>query len=155
MDRYKHSETGWMIIATMSGTFILSVIALALSCNSGLNPGLWFFPPFLLAILANLYKMTVSVGDSSVKAAMGPGLFKMEFNFSDIASAGAVRNSWLKGWGIRYLGDGWLFNVNSLEAVELKMKNGRRYQLGTDEPLALLTAILSAGVPAAGGGINP
>jgi len=44
-----------------------------------------------------------------------------------------VRNQWWWGWGIRLIPGGWLYNVSGLDAVELKMKNGRIFRIGTDE----------------------
>jgi hypothetical protein len=48
-----------------------------------------------------------------------------------------VKNQWWWGWGIRLIPGGWLYNVSGLDAVELKMKNGRVYRIGTDEPRKL------------------
>jgi hypothetical protein len=38
-------------------------------------------------------------------------------------------------------GQGWLWNVSGIDAVELTMKNGDRFRIGTDEPEKLVTAI--------------
>jgi hypothetical protein len=37
-----------------------------------------------------------------------------------------------------------IFNVSGLDAVEIKMKNGKIYRIGTDEPKQLERAILQA-----------
>ena len=42
---------------------------------------------------------------------------------------------------MRLIRDGWLFNISGFDAVEIVLKNGRRYQLGTDEPEELLAAV--------------
>ena len=55
-----------------------------------------------------------------------------------------MRNLWYYGWGIRYTPHGWLFNVSGLDAVELELKNGRTWRVGTDEPVELLAAIQAA-----------
>ncbi len=36
---------------------------------------------------------------------------------------------------------GWVFNVSGWEAVELQMKNGGKYRIGTNDPQGLLNAI--------------
>lgn len=36
---------------------------------------------------------------------------------------------------------GWIFNVSGWESVELQMKNGRKYRIGTDDAQALLDAV--------------
>jgi len=40
----------------------------------------------------------------------------------------------------------WVINVSGFEAVELRLQNGRRYRVGTDDPAGLLAAIHQAGV---------
>jgi len=55
-----------------------------------------------------------------------------------------VHNHWYYGRGIKLTPHGWLFNVSGFDAVEIQLKNGRKYRIGTDEPDALLAAIESA-----------
>ena len=38
----------------------------------------------------------------------------------------------------------WVYGVSGLDAVELQMKEGRRFRIGTDEPDRLLGAIETA-----------
>jgi hypothetical protein len=35
----------------------------------------------------------------------------------------------------------WIYNVSGFDAVEITMKNGKIYRIGTDEPLKLEQAI--------------
>jgi len=57
---------------------------------------------------------------------------------AEIQSCRPVRNRWWYGWGIRWIGRRkWLFNVAGLDAVELAMKDGTIYRIGTDEPQKL------------------
>ncbi|MCA9082154.1 MAG: hypothetical protein KDA58_16450 [Planctomycetaceae bacterium] len=67
----------------------------------------------------------------------------MSFPVSEIVEAEQVRNSWLYGWGIRYTPHGWLFNVSGFDAVQINMRNGRQYRIGTDDPVGLQAAIES------------
>jgi hypothetical protein len=55
---------------------------------------------------------------------------------------------WYAGWGIRWTGDGWLYNVSGLRAVELRTRHGKRYLIGTDRPEELEAAIRQAAAPA-------
>jgi len=107
--------------------------------------------PFLLpaAALWQFVSLTVSVEPDSVFLSFGPGLIKKRFQLSEVESVAAVRNSWLHGWGIHYIGKGWLYNVAGLEAVELRFRNGKIARIGTDEPAALEAAIRSR-LPKAG-----
>ena len=64
----------------------------------------------------------------------------------EIISVRAVKNHWYYGWGIRF----WfwprmvIFNVSGFDAVEIKMKNGKTYRIGTDEPKNLEHAIMQS-----------
>jgi len=76
----------------------------------------------------------------------GYGIFRKRFMLREIISARTVKNHWYYGWGIRLLL--WLrlviYNVSGFDAVEIKMKNGRTYRIGTDEPKNLKHAIIEA-----------
>ena len=74
------------------------------------------------------------------------GIFAKKFPLAEVASYKTVKNHWYYGWGIRlwlwpYM---WVYNVSGFDAVELTMKNGRIYRIGTDEPQELATAIAQA-----------
>ena len=75
-------------------------------------------------------------------------LIRDRFEVADITSARVVRNSPLHGIGMRYIHHGRLWNVCGLDAVELQLRNGTRFRIGTDEPAALVDALRKAGVSA-------
>jgi len=64
----------------------------------------------------------------------------------DILSVKTVKNHRYYGRGIR----GWLwpkmciYNVSGFDAVEIKLKNGKIYRIGTDEPKKLEQMILQS-----------
>jgi len=60
----------------------------------------------------------------------------------EIASVKTVKNHWYYGWGIRLIPHGWLFNVSGFEAIEIVMKNGKVYRIGTDEAEKLMAAVI-------------
>jgi len=45
------------------------------------------------------------------------------------------------GWGIHFTPNGWLCNVSGSSAVEIIMKNGKKYRIGTNVPSELEQAI--------------
>lgn len=97
----------------------------------------------VLVILTSFFTLTVSINDGFVKVKFGYGIFRKKFLVSDIVSAMKVKNPWYCGWGIRlsispYM---WIYNVSGFDAVEIKMKNGKVYRIGTDEPEKLEVAI--------------
>lgn len=81
---------------------------------------------------------------NDISLAFGPGLIRKSFMVADIEHTVIVRTHWYNGWGIKLIRGGWLYNVSGLDAVQISMRNGKIYQIGTDEPQQLLAAIKHA-----------
>ena len=116
------------------------------SVDSGTNLLVTSVMGLILFILASFGTLTVSVEERHVAIKFGYGIFRKKFLTSEIALATQVKNHWYYGWGIRmwfwpYM---WIYNVSGFNAVEIKMKNGRVYRIGTDEPKQLESAIIQA-----------
>ncbi|MBN1541411.1 hypothetical protein JW992_04635 [candidate division KSB1 bacterium] len=113
-----------------------------------LEPEQRFVSGAVLAILVGclvlLSTLSVKVGSETLIVSFGPGLIRKKFAIRDIRTARAVRNPWYYGWGIRLTPHGWMFNISGLDAVELELTNGRKFRIGTDDPLNLVAAIQSA-----------
>ncbi|HEX2998431.1 MAG TPA: hypothetical protein VHP14_26635, partial [Anaerolineales bacterium] len=71
----------------------------------------------------------------------GVGVIWKRFMLQDIEAYRAVKNPWYYGWGIHVIPRGWIFNVSGWEAVELQMKNGRKYRIGSDDAAGLVNAL--------------
>lgn len=69
----------------------------------------------------------------------GYGIYKKKFLLNEIATVKTVKNHWYYGWGIReWLWPRmWIYNISGFDAVEIIMKNGKIYRIGTDEPKKL------------------
>jgi hypothetical protein len=137
---YKHTQVGYLMIFVMgTGLYLL----LNFFFLHGF--GVFFVAVFvILAVCLLLFAvLTVKVNGSDVSLRFGIGIIRKKFPVSGIGSAAIVRNPWYYGWGIRKTPDGWLYNVSGLIAVELGMKNGEKYRIGTNDPLGLLNAIES------------
>ena len=110
-------------------------------------------PPGLLARLAllgvlgaaavNFRSLTVEVDDNEVSMRFGGGPIKKAFRLIDIESAYTTRTTPFHGWGVHWIGVGWLYNIWGLDAVELCFKSGQRAFIGTDDPENLAAAINS------------
>lgn len=70
-----------------------------------------------------------------------PGVVKKSVLLADILEAKPTRSSFIYGWGIHYTNRGWLYNVSGFGAVHIRMRNGKQFMLGSDEPVALAEAI--------------
>ncbi len=140
---YRHTQFGYWTAGAMVG--LAAVIALRMQSLTIF--GLMCLVTTLAAAL--LGTLTVVVDDTAVLVRFGPvGLLRERIAVADVTHARAVRNSPLYGWGMRYIPHGRLWNVWGLDAVELQLRNGTRFRIGTDEPQALLQALRRAGVAA-------
>jgi len=141
--RYEHTQFGYWTSAV--------VVALAAVIAARIGSYLVFGLMCLVTLLAaSLFgTLTTSIDGDAVVVGFGPiGLIHERFALADIATARVVRNSPVHGWGIRYIRHGRLWNVWGLDAVELQLRNGTRFRIGTDEPQALLSALRAHGVSA-------
>lgn len=94
-------------------------------------------------ILASFVTLTVYIDEKYLRIKFGYGIFRKSFLLNDVASVRAVKNQWYYGWGIRiwlwpYM---WIYNISGFNAVEITLKNGKIYRIGTNEPEKLEQAI--------------
>jgi prepilin signal peptidase PulO-like enzyme (type II secretory pathway) len=138
--KYKHTQIGYLIIVVFVATAILFAVTLILEDSTLL---LAVFMIVVLALLASFFTLQTLIDENFLKIKFGYGLFKKQFLLKDIASATCVKNYWYTGWGIRvsFWPHMWIYNVSGFDAVEIKMKNGKIYRIGTDEPDNLKKAI--------------
>lgn len=135
---YRHTQPGWLTLGVCGALLALlvgftarvpephvRVVALCLGVS------------VILICVVIFGSLTVTVNDDTITIQFGPGVIRKKIGLGDVASCRVVRNSWLWGWGIRLIPGGWLYNVSGLDAVELTMKNGRVFRIGTDEPQRL------------------
>lgn len=139
---YKHAQIGWVII--IFAVSILVFLPVILPRGSSAADAAAFGVPFGIGLLALVLfsTLTVTVDNESVAISFGVGLIRRKLLLKDIVSFRAIRDKWWWGWGIHgYPGKGWLYNVSGLDSVEVTMKNGMKYLIGTDEPGKLCEAI--------------
>jgi energy-coupling factor transporter transmembrane protein EcfT len=138
---YRHTQRGTWFLAIFAMTIFIMVV---ISSYQGWR---WTSAIVLgiLLIIAFLFpSLTVEVNDGRIKCWFGSGLIRREFALTEIIEAKAARNRWYYGWGIRYTPHGWLFNISGLDAVELTLRSGKGFRIGTDEPDRVVAAIQKA-----------
>ncbi|MEM7206398.1 MAG: hypothetical protein AAF434_01110 [Pseudomonadota bacterium] len=97
----------------------------------------------LLLVIAWLFSsLKISIEDGYLRWRFGPGLIRGQVAVSDIRHAQRVRLRWHRGWGIRRTRTGWLYNVTGRKAVLIKLKSGKNFILGCEQPDALVRALL-------------
>jgi|SRR3989344_3787904 len=116
------------------------------SVDSGTNFLITAIMALILFILASFVTLRVAIDENYLRIKFGFGIFRKKFPRGEIASAKIVKNHWYYGWGIRLWlwPKMWIYNISGFDAVEIIMKNGKIYRIGTDEPEKLETAIRQA-----------
>lgn len=149
MTIYKHTQIGYlMLVVTLA---VLALFAWAQitsraeppSVDSGTNLLVTAIMALILFVLASFATLTVSIEKNYLRVKFGYGIFRKEFPLNEIASAVSVKNHWYYGWGIRLWRwpKMWIYNVSGFDAVEIIMRNGKIYRIGTDNPGELEAAI--------------
>jgi hypothetical protein len=137
--QYEHTQPGIFMIAGMA-------CALAVILFVPLPMPLFLLVLCVMAAgLTLFYQLSVEITAKEVRCAFGIGLISRSIPLAEIHQARSVKNPWFAGWGIRWLpGHYWLWNVSGFLAVELTMRDGKRFRIGTDEPEKLAAAIEAA-----------
>ena len=132
--KYKHTQIGYLVISVVTTLFLFLFLI-----ESGREKLIVFLGLLLVLLLVSL--LTVKIDEQFVYIKFGIGLINKKFKINEIESCHIVKNHWYNGWGIRLIPGGWLYNVSGYMAVELIMKNGKKYRIGTDEPENLQVSI--------------
>ena len=139
--RYKHTQIGYFLVT------VYSIVVLFLgyfNIMTSFHPLTFIALIIVLITLGIFSRLTVTVDDQMIKIQFGLGIIRKTFPLKEIETYRVVKNPWYYGWGIRFTPRGWLFNVSGFLAIELQMKNGKRYRIGTDEPDNLVAVLAEA-----------
>jgi len=138
---YRHTQVGYLMIVILAA----GVVGLSASVASGSGPRALVVVVAILGLCLFLFPtLTAVVEGDSLRCFFGLGLIRREIPVTEILAVSVVRNPWTYGWGLRLIPGGWLWNVSGLDAVELRLHNGKLLRIGTDEPVALHAAIANA-----------
>jgi len=140
--RYEHVQYGYWGAGTLVFVLIMGAITLPEAFASSTVGG-WALTASLVvifAITALFSKLTVRIEDTLLTASFGRGWPQRVIDLSDVATAAAVRNTWIQGWGIRKISGGWMYNVWGLDAIEFTTKSGTLVRIGTNDVDDLLAS---------------
>jgi hypothetical protein len=141
---YQHKQRGLVILAAL---------------GLGAAVCLWFEPTIygsnarlmllvvaaILGISALLFSsLTIELSDRSLSWRFGFGLLRKQVATIEIANAVVTRTSVLDGWGVHRTRNGWLYNVSGFGAVQVTLRSGKSFLLGSDEPEQLCSALKRA-----------
>lgn len=135
---YQHTQIGYLLIIA------LAIVPLFFAYRMTVHGFNWidFSAIVLIGVFLVLFAtLTVVIEEDVLRIRFGPGLLRKNFSLKDVETCHVVKNPWYYGWGIHLTPHGWLYNVSGSYAVEIKMKTGKKYRIGTDVPSDLVTAI--------------
>jgi hypothetical protein len=140
MNTYKHTQIGYLLIVAL-GAAVVMIGNLAVVTE--FSPGALLLLSFMILCLLAFATLTVQVNDQAITIRFGMGLIRKSFRLQDVQAYHTVKSPWYYGWGIHAIPGGWIFNVSGWEAVELQMKNGKKYRIGTDDIQGFANALSS------------
>jgi hypothetical protein len=137
---YRHRQVGYVSLA---GAGVGALWTGVLAWRERLTP-LWLVAIILLGVAWLFSSLTIEIRAGELRSHFGPGFWRKRVPLAEIADAELAPSRWWEGWGIRHTTRGWLYNVAGTGAVEVRLRSGGRFRLGTDEPDALRDAIRGA-----------
>jgi hypothetical protein len=140
MIRYEHTQRGTVLLVNFLATvFFLLALDRLVPATRGVPlvlVGIFGMCGFLFSSL------TVQITDHALRWQFGLGFIRKEVPLAEIESAEATETTFLQGWGIHRTSRGWLYNVSGFQAIAVRLKSGKTFLLGTDEPDRLRAALL-------------
>lgn len=128
MKTYQHTQPATAIICgvgVMATVWILKAIA---------SHQTWFPVVSLFVGMWIFRSLTIEISDTELAWHFGSGWPRRRVRLSEIVSVKPIRTSVMNGWGIHYTRRGRLYNVSGFGAVAIRLRSGRQFCLGTDEP---------------------
>ena len=141
---YRHRQVG-LIFGLVALAIIVFGLTLLGTVSSQAQQYSWAIigvPLVIVFITLLLFSvLEISIDSQRLCWQFLPGFIRKSVLLADILEAKPTRSSFIYGWGIHYTNRGWLYNVSGFGAVHIRMRNGKQFMLGSDEPAALAQAI--------------
>lgn len=142
---YRHRQVGVVTLAVLVAVAIVAdVAAVAVGAPSAALASVAITSLLLLIVALVFSSLTVEIDDRELRASFGPGITAKRVALADIAGAEVMPSSFWSGRGVRVTTRGMLYNVSGTGAVEVTLKSGQRFRIGTDEEAELRNAIVHA-----------
>lgn len=120
------------LFATQAGSSPMSFTSLALANG------------VFVIIYLLFYGMTTTIDQKFIRITYGIGLIRKSIKLDDIKAVSIVSNPWYYGWGIRFIPNGMLYNINGSAGVELAFRHRPGViRIGSAKPPFLQRKILS------------
>ena len=150
--QYKHRQIGYVMITVTLAVLILFAWMYITTANepAGIDAGNNLVATttmiVIMFILTAFTSLQVTIDKKQLGIKFGYGIYKKTFSLDEITVVKTAKNPRYTGWGIRrrLWPKMWIYTVSGFDAVEIRLKNGKKYRIGTDEPKTLEQAILHA-----------
>ena len=137
---YRHTQIGYLTLIVI----LITALGIFASLPHHVRPVALGVAGLLVIIAVLFSSLTVEVGDGELRFHFGPGFWRKRVPLDQVTAVTPTQSSWWEGWGIRITPRGMLYNVSGTDAVEIKLRSGQRFRIGTDEPEALVKALRAA-----------
>lgn len=128
---YVNIQLGFGLIVIFIGIASFFVWGLA---NAGLSGPVFLVGLLIFSLICGVFStLTTRVTNDKVEWHFTLGFLRKAVALNQIKSAKIVRNKWWWGLGIRFTPNGWLYCVSGLDAIMLRLENGHKISIGTDE----------------------
>jgi len=141
MKLYEHTQIGYTLLITLAMAIIFVGVLIVFTGMNWIGTAVLIMIAIVLLLFSSL---TVILSEDVLYIKLGPGLVHRRFNLKNIELIRVVKNPWYYGWGVHTTPHGLLYNVSGFSAVEIKLKNGNTYRIGTDAPQELYEALQRA-----------
>jgi len=138
MKEFKHTQIGYFLLIAYSAVILIFCYLIVVT---DFHPITLAGLIIMLTALGLFVTLTVRISQQKLSINFGLGILRKSFLLKDVQAYQVVKNPWYYGWGIRYTPRGWNFSVSGLSAIELKMKSGKIYRIGTDDPQSFAQAL--------------
>jgi hypothetical protein len=141
---YRHTQYGNLNFTVLILVAVLiTVVAVAIITEGRLTAAVIMIVVYLLGA-AMFYNFTVEVDDDHLKCWFGIGLVRKSIPLSLVQSTETVVDPWYYVWGIKSIPGGWLYAIAPGPMVEIKLKDGKIFHIGSDQAEKLKEAIDAA-----------
>lgn len=133
MPLYFHTQTGTILKWVFGIILLVSIASALISGKKDIRIILLFVAPLLLGVLSVFWSMTIEVTNTHLTHSFNFDFWNRSYPLSSIKSVSKGQSSWYNGYGIHYVGSGWLYNVSGTDIIIVDFKDGTQIWLGTDD----------------------
>ncbi|MBN2428226.1 MAG: hypothetical protein JXK94_07820 [Deltaproteobacteria bacterium] len=145
MNYYYHQQFGKTLVSILGGGAIFCLLMMVM-LSSQASITLLLVSALLLVGAILFSSLTIAVDGTHLRWSFGPGLIHNQVPLDTIVDVAVTTTSLLEGWGIHLTRRGWHYSVSGNQAVVIRLKTGKRFLLGSDEP-EKLASILQEHIP--------